>query len=163
MSVTLAIDPGETTGWSIWRDRRKLDGGQTPWDRFALDLAYCLDIGEAGSVNVRPSGMGPRAPFAIHGPITRIIVEDFVLYPEGVGDGPPPPWDQLITARLVGAIWVLAELTDVELVFQGANCKDAGAAALGDDGLARPLHENRHENDASFHGAYYFARNPEAT
>ncbi len=160
MSLTLSIDPGETVGWAAWLDRDKVNGGQTPWHDFLMDLA--LELGVDGAQRWPAARMDPFG-FEVADDFGRLIVEDFVLYPEGVGDGPPPPWDNLITARVVGAIQVLADLADVEVVYQGADIKDAGRAAAGDEILARPLHENRHQNDATYHGAYYFARNPEAS
>lgn len=157
----LTIDPGEMTGWSIWLDGRKIEGGQTPWREFQDDLCHGLGVqvpiavfrGEGELPDWR--ALGPYGPFA---GIDLIVCEDFAVYPEGVGDGPPKPWDQLITARLIGGIQLAADMAQVEVVYQGADCKAPGMAALGEDDLARPLHPNRHENDASAHGAYYHAR-----
>ena len=31
--IWLALDPGETNGWSLWEDERRIDAGQDDWER----------------------------------------------------------------------------------------------------------------------------------
>lgn len=133
----------------------KFDGGQTDWGDFPLELAYGFEVGGGASkVNLRPSGMGER----LYGDIDRIVMEDFVLYPPGVGDGPPPWWDELITARLIGKIQVIADLAGVPVDYQGASIKSDALASAAAEDFSTPLYENRHENDATMHGTYYLSR-----
>lgn len=125
---------------------RKLEGGQTEWGQFQRDMATSF---------LEPPYGRYDGPFE---GIERIVIEDFVLYPPGVGDGPPPWWDQLITPRLIGAIQNIADLAGVPVDYQGAGIKSDALASAAAEDFSRPLYENRHENDATMHGTYYISR-----
>jgi hypothetical protein len=149
----LAIDPGETVGWAIFdpKTNAKLDGGQDDWPEFLRKLAAGLEIGLL-SYTRACHGCSPFEG------VTEIVQEEFQIYPPDVGDGPPPYWDHVIVARVIGAVQILAELADVPVAYQGADIKfDALRAAAAED-FSRPLYENRHENDATMHGTYFLAR-----
>lgn len=150
----LTVDPGETVGWALWEGRNKIDGGQTPaWD-FVDDVAYGLGIaGRPGAGLPAPTGMGRR-----EWDVKLIVCEDFVNYPEGVGDGPVPPWDSFETPRVIGAITLCARLAGIPFELQGADIKRAAKAAGAEDIFVRPLHPNRHENDATMHGVWRCAQ-----
>lgn len=154
----LALDPGETVGWAVFDGMTKVKGGQTDWGQFIEDLSDSYSIGASRYKNGRPFN-GARAIRG--GPFTgvdEIVMEDFVLYPEGVSSGPPPPWDHLITPRIIGAVQFIADVAHVPVEYQGASIKSDALAAAAAEDFARPLYENRHENDATMHGTYFNAR-----
>jgi hypothetical protein len=148
----LAIDPGETVGWAIYDGPRKVDGGQTDWGQFPDLLAQALEVGWAPDVSAVPGC--PESWFEV----SEIVIEDFVIYPPDVGPGPPPYWDQVITARVIGAIAWIAEAAHVPVHYQGAKIKSDALASAAAEDFARPLHENRHENDATMHAVYFTSR-----
>lgn len=147
----LAIDPGETVGWALFdpKTNAKLEGGQTDFGQFPRDVAAGLRVHHAHS---DPGASGPFAG------VTEIVIEDFVIYPPDVSSGPPPAWDPVITARVIGAIAAFAELAHVPVHYQGANIKSDALRASAEVDFSRPLYENRHENDATMHGTYFLAR-----
>lgn len=144
----LALDPGETVGWAKFEGNQKVEGGQTDWGEFVRELADSFDV-HAG--NHHPE-------YGQFSDVTEIVMEDFVIYPDDVGPGPPPPWDPVITARLIGAIQLIADLAGVPVTYQGANIKSDALRSHAAEDFARPLDENRHENDATMHGTYLLAR-----
>jgi hypothetical protein len=155
----LCVDPGETTGWSVWRGEKLLGGGQTPlWD-FAHDvwdtLAYDKDLRR----NPGPLSEGERPWLAAgvtgddnEGDLSLIVCEKFALYPDKAKD---LAYDEFRTVQLIGALTFMATLFDIEMHKQPATIKkpatDAGAKEL----FVRPLHENRHTNDSIMHGWFY--------
>ncbi len=145
----LAVDPGETVGWAIFdpTTNAKLNGGQDDWPEFLRKLADGF-----GLVPGRDYESGPFAG------VNLIVQEEFQIYPPDVGDGPPPYWDHVIVARVIGAVQVLADLAGVHVDYQGANIKSDALKAAAFEDFSRPLHENRHENDATMHGTFWLAR-----
>jgi hypothetical protein len=156
----LAIDPGETVGWAIYDGTQKIDGGQTDWGDFTKHLAASFKVvalDQYDEVPVSDAEIETRLRGDFMG-VTEIVMEDFVIYPPNVGPGPPPPWDEVITARLIGAIQVLADLAGVPVHYQGAKIKSDALASAAAEDFSRPLHENRHENDATMHAVHFIAR-----
>lgn len=156
----LALDPGETVGWAKFDGNQKVEGGQTDWGIFVVQLAasfriIALDQYDDVPVDDREIKTRLRGPFA---DVTEIVMEDFVIYPPDVGPGPPPPWDPVITARLIGAIQLIADLAGIPVTYQGAKIKSDALRSHAAEDFARPLYENRHENDATMHGTYLLAR-----
>lgn len=154
----LTVDPGETVGWALWEGRRKIDGGQTPLWEFLDAVAEGLEI---LSVRADVDGridewrrFGTDATFA---GIKLIVCEDFVLYPWEIRDG-TMDFDSVETARGIGALTLIARLADIPFELQGANIKAAAKAAGAEDIFVRPLHPNRHENDATMHGVWRCAQ-----
>lgn len=155
----LTVDPGDTTGWATWRDKdpEPLEVGQDPnWD-FVDTLADGLAVGTHGDFQVGMCGgdycveEDPSGPFA---GVELIVVEDFLLYPWELRDG-SMDWDAVETARVIGGILALARTANVRVVFQGADIKELAEAGGAEDLFVRPLHPNRHANDAIRHGVYY--------
>lgn len=174
----LCVDPGETTGWSIWKGKRLIGGGQTPLWQFALDvqltlqqhrLEPCEGSALAADLNAHRNDRSDDAPLGtgeqpwLHpgvdpaentGPITLFVVEKFVLYP---WEAKNLSWDEFRTSQLIGALTLLSINHGVELHKQGATIKDqalkGGAAEL----FISPVHENRHQNDSIMHG-WFFVR-----
>lgn len=143
----LSVDPGDTTGWALWLDERLLESGQTPNWEFVDDVAHTLAVG-AGDTPLLPEGPKGWANLEL------LLIEDFVLYPWELREG-NLDFDSVETARVIGGLLTIARLADIPVVLQGADIKD-GAIAGGAEALfVRPLHENRHANDAIMHGTYY--------
>lgn len=141
--VWLTVDPGEDTGWSLWSDKKLVEAGTTKLWHFADDVwdaiekqGYLTEDGE------------------LIGPITRIVCEDFRLYPWKLKD---LAWDQVRTARLIGALTFMSRLKGLDFVLQPAAIKERSQAAGARELFLTPLKENRHANDAIMHGVYYLA------
>jgi hypothetical protein len=88
--------------------------------------------------------------------ITRIVAEDWRLYPWVVREG-SLDWDQCRTARLIGALTLIAQQGALEFVLQGAKIKERAEAAGAENFFLSPRDENRHANDAIRHGVYWLA------
>lgn len=147
MSRWLTIDPGETVGWAIWEGDELEDCGQTPMWEFADTLGNtCL-----ATFRDLP---GEREP-NFGSPFNFIVSEDFAIYPPGVGPGPPPPWDKVLTARLIGAIQFICREAGIPFYEQPASIKAQAVMAGAEDLFLTPRHENRHANDAIMHGVYH--------
>lgn len=126
----LAIDPGETTGWSEWEGSKKIDGGQTPLWQFIHELdAFPEDT-------------------------DLIVCEDWALYPWKLKS---MAWDKCRTARGIGALELISWRYDIPIVLQPASIKDSAQAAGAEAYYVTPVHENRHENDSIQHAVYYLA------
>jgi hypothetical protein len=91
-------------------------------------------------------------PAANAGPIGRIVCEDWALYPWELRN---MKWDKCRTARVIGALTMLAHQFSIEIVFQPAAIKDAAQKAGAEQLYYRPLRENRHANDAIQHFVYF--------
>lgn len=173
MKTWLTIDPGETTGWAIWQDLQRVEAGQTQLWQFidALDdwatrgsvdtvtgpslLAAADWDGKQDAATVNPTALnGGR----IWSPLDLIVMEDWVLYPPGVGSGPPEPWNKQRTVRGIGAIELIARQNNIPLELQGTDTKEIAIAAGAEELFLSPVHENRHANDATMHGVFRIAR-----
>jgi hypothetical protein len=155
----LTVDPGDTTGWALWEDKRDepIEVGQTPnWD-FVDALAEGLGVGTYADFTVGECGGDacvegdPSGPFA---GVRLIVCEDFLLYPWELRDG-SMDWDAVETARVIGGILTLARIADIRVVLQGADIKERAEAGGAEDLFVRPLYPNRHANDAIRHGVHY--------
>lgn len=147
----LCVDPGETTGWSIWDGRELVLAGQTTLWRFidavdawlmatgSRDLAYDVFGGEE---------------VVEGGDLSALIVEDWKLYPWKLED---LAWDSCRTARGIGALELLARQHGIPLRLQGASIKSAAKAAGAEAFYVTPQDENRHANDSIQHGVFYLA------
>lgn len=146
----ISVDPGETTGWATWVGTELEDLGQTPMWEFAQDIAHAVfSLPDDPDFWKR---WGPeRSTF---GRIEGIVCEDFRLYPWKLKE---LEWDAVRTARVIGALELVARLADITFVLQGAAIKERAEAASAENLFITPLHENRHANDAVRHGVYYGA------
>lgn len=143
----LSVDPGETVGWALWEDGQLLDQGQTPDWTFVDDVADSLKV-SAGEDAHRPQPFGsPKL----------IVVEEFSLYPWKLRDG-SMDFDTVETARVIGGIFMLTRLAEIRFELQGADIKESAVAGGAEELFLRPLHENRHANDATMHGVHYWNR-----
>jgi hypothetical protein len=159
----LCVDPGETTGWSIWKGKRLLGGGQTPLWSFALDLDVTVQQQAIESqdpiTDDVPLGTGDQPwlhpnvdPADNTGPLGLFVVEKFVLYP---WEAKNLAWDEFRTSQLIGAIHLTGLKSGIEVHKQPADVKDAARAGGAEELFVSPLHENRHQNDSIMHGWFF--------
>jgi hypothetical protein len=92
--------------------------------------------------------------------VERIVCEDWRLYPWVMytPDGRAShklDFDQCRTARLIGKIEHIAILAEIPFHLQGADIKETAVAGGAENLYYRPLHENRHQNDAIQHGFFW--------
>jgi len=152
----LTVDPGDSTGWSIWNDRELVAAGTIPmWD-FA-DLLW----EDFSDPSLRGTGLSDECylregyDLSVHdGPIERIVCEDFRIYPWLARKG-HLNWDSMRTPRLIGAITLICRIYGAKLVFQPAKIKERAVQGGAEELFYTPLHENRHHNDAIMHGVFY--------
>lgn len=84
--------------------------------------------------------------------IGRIVCEDFRIYPWAAKQ---LAWDRVRTARVIGALTFMCRVKDIPFVLQPAAIKEAARAAGAEELYYRPLHENRHQNDAIQHFVFF--------
>jgi hypothetical protein len=149
----LCVDPGETTGWSIWKGEKLLGGGQTPLWQFAHDFydAMFRNTGPLAEHETACLARYVRAS-ANTGRFDLVVCEKFVLYPWAAKD---LKWDEFRTSQLIGSLTFMCALFNVELHKQPASIKERALAGGAKELFVRPLHENRHQNDSIMHGFFY--------
>ncbi len=155
--LTLCVDPGETTGWAIFKGPLLVAAGQTPMWEFADEVYDYFDGGNVlfakKSVYIR-EGMEDH----LNDKITNIVCEDWRLYPDKLKS---LAWDQCRTARLIGALTLVTRVFRLGWYLQPAAIKNAAVTAGAEELFYRPLHENRHQNDAIMHGVYFSVFGPD--
>lgn len=155
----LCVDPGETTGYSVWKDGEMILADQTPMWEF-IDVVDMTLRGPSSEAVARP-GCGHIGLFTPEGEpvvLEAMVVEDWQLYPWVIRQG-GLDFDKCRTARAIGALTLLCRQHGIKLIFQGADIKK-GAQAAGAEALyLEPVHENRHANDSIQHGVFYLAVN----
>lgn len=145
----ITIDPGETTGWAVWKDDTLLDAGQAPLWQF-LDA---LDLTSGSEDSTKEAELIPDLYHTFRG-WEAVVCEDWALYPwelKSLG------WDKCRTARGIGAIELLCRRMGKPLVLQPAAIKETAVLAGAEELFQTPRHENRHANDAIMHGTYRLA------
>jgi hypothetical protein len=147
----LCVDPGETTGFSIWdADGKLIFAEQLPMWKF---IDFVLQWVEDGLI---PRALAGDEIDHLDHDLAAMIVEEWQLYPWELQN---LAWDKCRTARAIGALTLICRHFGVELIFQGADIKK-GAQAAGAEALyLEPVHENRHANDSIQHGVFYQAVN----
>lgn len=149
----LCVDPGEMTGWSVWKDDKLLGGGQTPLWQFAHDV-YNYFHDRVGPLEEHEDQLlhpGVKAE-ENEGPIGLMVVEKFALYPDKASS---LAWDEFRTVQLIGALHFFAQVFNVRIHKQGALIKKRALAGGAEELFIRPVHENRHQNDSIMHGFFY--------
>ena len=123
----LTLDPGDTTGWAM------------------LEHGSLAHSGQVAGTTARITEL-----FDLYAP-TLVIFEEFVLYP---WKSAQQSFSNLPTARLIGAIELLAEQRRIPVLGQGANL----AKGVIDDQKLKNLFlyqsGKRHANDAIRHAVY---------
>lgn len=145
----LAVDPGEDTGWSLWRGERLIDAGTSKLWEFGESVFVALFRPEEAEL------VGDELAQKLIG-ISRIVAEDWRIYPWEAQAG-NLDWDQCRTARLIGGLTLSAKMAGVEFRLQPAKIKERAEAAGAEVLFLWPRKENRHANDAIRHGVYYIA------
>lgn len=162
----LTVDPGEDCGLSVWEDDRLILGYTLKMEVVDLLLHYALLVPtDHKAVNEFISLYPECAEFfrqinQADFDIVRIVMEDWKLYPWVMytPDGRAShalDFDQCRTARLIGAITHVARLAGIPVHLQGADIKETAVSAGAEQLYYKPLHENRHQNDAIQHGVYW--------
>jgi hypothetical protein len=165
----ITVDPGEDCGLSVWEDDRLILGWTLKMDVVDIMLHFALlapgQVGSKAAIAQFLDAYPECAEFyqEIAAPgykIIRIVCEDWRLYPWVMytPDGRAShalDFDQCRTARLIGAITHVARLAGIPVHLQGADIKETAVAAGAEQLYYKPLHENRHQNDAIQHGVYW--------
>jgi hypothetical protein len=84
--------------------------------------------------------------------IEHVVIEDWSLYPWKLKD---LAWDKCRTARGIGGLELACDIANVPYTLQPAKIKETAVAGGAEEKFLRPLHENRHANDAIMHGVYF--------
>lgn len=147
----LCVDPGETTGWSVFVDWELEAFGQDDLWPFLEGLAHALDVWPDDRLPPRQDTLTLAATI---GRLDRIVCEDWALYPWKARKG-DLDWDKCRTARGIGAVELIARMADLPITLQAAEIKDTAVAAGAEELFLAPRHENRHMNDSIMHGVYF--------
>lgn len=145
----LSVDPGEDTGWALWQGYNLVDAGTEKLWAFGdsvFTAVFFPDEAQLIDDELAQKFVG----------ITRIVCEDWRLYPWAIKDG-SLSWDQCRTARLIGSLTQTCRMGSLELVLQPAKIKEAAESAGAKALFMAPLNENRHANDAIRHGTFWQA------
>lgn len=143
----VTCDPGESTGYAVWKGNTLVHAGTVELWQFVRALGYDVIQDQPGlwegldqEVYSRVQGWG------------RLVMEDWHLYRDKaqalIGDAQD-------TVRGIGALQFICQALDRPYTLQPAAIKSAAVTAGAEDLFLRPLHDNRHANDAIMHGVYY--------
>jgi hypothetical protein len=143
----VTVDPGESTGYAIWsEDRLEYAGTTDLWD-FVFALGCIL----------HPAHLAQHCDNALRARLEgwkHLVIEDWSLYRDKaqalIGD-------KQDTVRGIGALQFIAASLGRPFTLQPAAIKEPARQAGAETLFQRPLHENRHANDAITHGVYWLA------
>lgn len=147
----LTVDPGETTGFSIWQGSDLVYADQMPMWNFA-DAVY--EWAESGFIPTALRNALNDDAVEEHSKLSAIVCEQWQLYPWELQN---LAWDECRTARVIGALTLICRRFGIKFVLQGADIKNGAVAAGAEALFIEPTHENRHANDATMHGVYWLA------
>jgi hypothetical protein len=150
--LTLYCDPGEDFGWCVGCGTKLLAAGTTKMWTMADDVWEALTGDPSVLLNEETVRNGIKVDDYIDLPIQRIVCEDFRIYPWKAKE---LAWDRVRTARVIGALTFMARVQDIPFILQPAAIKKAAQAAGAEELYYRPLHENRHQNDAIQHFVFF--------
>lgn len=142
----LTVDIGESTGYAVWDEDQLVCAGTAELWQFVHAVGMAL--------------VGDSIAHADLELLTRvadwelIIIEDWVLYED---KALALAWDKQDTVRGLGALQFIATALGRPYKLQPALIKTAAKAAGAEELFLRPLHDNRHANDAIMHGVYWLA------
>lgn len=151
---TLYCDPGEDFGWALGRGLKLLARGTEKMWPMADDIWAALNdpTDVTNPLNGEDFTYPDTDPTDMVLPIQRVVCEDFRIYPWLAKE---LAFDQVRTARVIGAITFMCRQKRIPLHLQGANIKSAAVAAGAEELYDRPLRENRHQNDAIQHFVFF--------
>lgn len=143
----VSADPGETTGYNTWEGNRQVHQGQAElWD-------FVHAMGATAGLCPAELCRDPELIERLAG-WEQLVMEDWHLYPWLALD---LSFDKQDTVRGIGALQFIADASGRTYTLQPAQIKDAAEAAGAQELFVRPLHENRHANDATRHGVHFVA------
>jgi len=149
----LCVDPGEMTGWSIWKDKKIVVAGQTAlWEFIDAVDEWLTSARLPDAFNLDDEDPNQMR-------LGAIVCEDWSLYPWMLDK---LAWDKCRTARGIGALELLARQHGIPIHLQGADIKDGAKKAGAEELYLTPAEENRHANDSIQHGVFYTARHGKA-
>jgi hypothetical protein len=154
--LTFYADPGEDFGWAVGCGTTLVSRGITKMWTTADILWEALNDGPSSTELLSDVYLRDDVNFEDYGSmeIKRIVCENFRIYPWAAKD---LAWDEVRTARVIGAMTFMARLKNIPFITQPAAIKAAAVAAGAEELFDRPLHENRHSNDAIMHYTFYTA------
>lgn len=147
----LTVDPGEETGFAVWKGSDLIHPDQDKLWPFLDDVDAWLTSG-AGA-----SGLHGCSIEDNDAKLGAIICEDWQIYPWEAEPG-NLNFDKCRTARGIGALELLARQHNIPIILQPASIKEGAEAAGARELFVTPQHENRHMNDAIMHGVFYLAK-----
>lgn len=149
--LTLYCDPGEDFGWAIGCGLVLVAAGTSKmWD-VPDDLWAALNDEDSDLLNDARLRDGVD-PELLKLPFGRVVCEDWRLYPDKMH---ALAWDQCRTARVIGALRFICRTMHIPMVLQPAAIKERAKAGGAEEFFYKPLHENRHQNDAIMHYVFY--------
>ncbi len=157
----ITVDPGESCGLSVWEDNALIHGATLEMGTVDLMLHYVMvDTGGLDDFLAHYPECDDFVEQLRDRRLARIVMEDWRLYPWVMytPDGRAShalDFDQCRTARLIGAITHVARIAGIPVHLQGADIKETAVAGGAEQLFYKPLHENRHQNDAIMHGTVY--------
>jgi hypothetical protein len=154
--LTLYLDPGEDFGWCLACGTTLLSAGTEKMWVVADAIYDLLMVNQDDASYIKdPAQLRNGVDESLLAlPIKRVVCEDWRLYPDKLKF---LKWDRCRTARVIGALTWFAIEFDIEMILQPASIKKAAQSAGAEEFYYRPLHENRHQNDAIQHFAFYTA------
>ncbi len=159
----IALDPGETVGWSVWNPEQPwdfLEAGQSGAMATIDAVAAATGLDDACKASPAFRAVTHRPdPYLVEqfASWDTLIVEDWSLYEDPANPGRPvlPLWDPCHTPRYIGAFEFIARYTGKRIIEQGAFIKTDALRLSAGESFLKPLHENRHANDSIMHWHYY--------
>lgn len=149
--LTLYCDPGESFGWALGCGLTLVSAGTSPmWD--VPDDLWAALIGDPSELRNPERIREGVDPALLERPLARVVAEDWRLYPDKMK---ALAWDQCRTARVIGALKFICRYHTIPMILQPAAIKKQAQAAGAEELYYRPLHENRHQNDAIQHFVFY--------
>lgn len=144
----VACDPGESFGYCTGTDNVLESAGTVDMWEFVHAL------GETILPQIENSAATDLELLDRLDGVEQVVIEDWQLYPKEMKAG-ALDWDKCRTARAIGAIEFICRAGGVPYVLQPAKIKETAQAAGVENLYDRPLHENRHQNDAMQHFVYF--------
>lgn len=144
----MCLDPGETMGWSFFRNGCLEVCGQLnvmKQLRFGLPLHFILN---PFFDYCKDRAQGTKEPL-------NCVIENYVVYGHKIEAN---VWNPLFTTRLIGAIWYCCSMLTIPMTFQMAS----EAKFFGTDTKLRKWglyqFKLKHANDSIRHGLYYMLK-----
>lgn len=139
------VDPGDTTGFAVWKGEALVFAYQEPMWSFIDRLDEWAKVGLSPWPELWPQDANQA--------LRAVVCEDWQLYPDIAKSG-ALDYNRQHTVRGIGAIELIARQSGLSIFFQGAAIKEMAEAAGSRELYLSPQHENRHANDAIDHGVF---------